>query len=119
MSSTRKLTDKIAWTDEIRAIELLEWETRPEDFDRLCEFIIGQFAKRDGATRERLFSVLPEPKFRREVRISAERFTEKFQSLAIFVYLRMKHACIAGGGTAEERSIMTTVSWPPSLSLGH
>src|SRR6266511_1504162 len=90
MSSIRTLTDKIAWTDDIRTIELLDWETRPEDFDRLCEFIIGQFAERDGVTRERLFAVLPEPEFRHQVRVCAERFTEKFLSLVIFVYLRMK-----------------------------
>jgi hypothetical protein len=90
MSSTRTLTDKIAWTDDMRAIELLDWETRPEDFDRLCEFIIAKFAERDGVTRERLFSVLPEEEFRRQLRVCAERFTERFQSLVIFVYLRMK-----------------------------
>ena len=90
MSSTRTLTKKIAWTEDTRAIELLDWETRPEDFDRLCEFIIGQFAERDGVTRERLFSILPEEELLRQIRICAERFTERFQSLVIFIYLRMK-----------------------------
>ena len=90
MSSTRTLTEKIAWTDDMRAIELLDWETRPEDFDRLCEFIIGKFAERDGVSRERLFSILPEDEFRRQIRVCAERFTERFHSLVIFVYLRMK-----------------------------
>jgi hypothetical protein len=77
MSSTRTLTDKIAWTDDLRTIELLDWETRPEDFDRLCEFIIQQFAERDGISREQLFSILPEPEFRRELRLCAEHFTER------------------------------------------
>ena len=49
-----------------------------------------KFAERDGVTRERLFSVLPEEEFRRQLRVCAERFTERFQSLVIFVYLRMK-----------------------------
>ena len=58
MSSTRTLTEKITWPEDSRAIELLDWETSPEAFDRLCEFIIRQFAVRDGVPRERLFSVL-------------------------------------------------------------
>jgi len=90
MSSTRTLTEKIAWPEDIRAIELLDWETSPEDFDRLCEFIIRQFAVRDGVPRERLFSVLAEEEFRRQVRVCAERFTERSRSIVIFVYLRMK-----------------------------
>jgi hypothetical protein len=89
MSSKRTLTDKIAWTDDLRTIELLDWETRPEDFDRLCEFIIATFAERDGATREQLFSILPEEEFRAEIRVCAELFTERFQSLVGFIHLRM------------------------------
>lgn len=89
MSSTRTLTNKIAWTDDLRAIELLDWETRPEDFDRLCEFIIQQFAERDGIGREQIFGILPEPEFRRELRICAEHFTERSLSLVSYVHLRM------------------------------
>ena len=91
MSSTRILTDRIAWTDDLRSIELLDWEKRPEDFDLLCEFIITKFSERDGMTREQLFRILPENEFRRQLRICAERFTEKFLSLGIYVYQRMKH----------------------------
>ena len=90
MSSTRKLTDKIAWSDDIRAIELLDWETRQEDFDRLCDFVIASFAERDSLTRDQLFSILPEHQFRRQLRICAEEFTERSRSLVIYVYLRMK-----------------------------
>src|SRR5688572_11904952 len=75
MSSTRQL--RMGFPDEIRAIELLDWETRPEDFDRLCEFIIGMFGERDHVSRERLFSILREEEFRRELRCCAESFSER------------------------------------------
>ena len=76
--------------EPFRTIELLDWETRPEDFDRLCEFIIGLFAERDHVARERLFRILPEEDFRRELRRCADSFTERSRSLAMYVYLRMK-----------------------------
>lgn len=78
------------WPEEISAIEKLDWRNRPEEFDRLCAFIIRVFAERDGVSRDRLFSALSEEEFRRHVRHSAERFTDKFRSLFMFVYLRMK-----------------------------
>jgi hypothetical protein len=40
MSSTRQL--RVGFPEPYRSVELLDWETRPEDFDRLCEFIIGR-----------------------------------------------------------------------------
>jgi hypothetical protein len=73
-----------------RSIELLDWETRPEDFDRLCEFIIGLFAERDHFSREQLFSILGEQDFRRELRRCAESFSERHKSLVMYVYFRMK-----------------------------
>jgi len=88
MSSTRQL--KMGFPDEIRSIELLDWETRPQDFDRLCEFIIGLFAERDHVSRERLFSILSEEDFRRELRRCAESFKESSRSLVMYVYMRMK-----------------------------
>ena len=88
MSSTRQL--RMGFPDEIRAIELLDWETCPEDFDRLCEFIIGLFAQRDHVSRERLFSILKEEDFRRELRGCAESFSDRSRSLVMYVYLRMK-----------------------------
>jgi hypothetical protein len=103
MSSTRILTDKIAWTDNLRSIELLDWETRPEDFDRLCEFIITKFSERDGMTREQLFNILPENEFRKQLRICAERFTEKFQSLTIYVYQRMKHLVLPAAARQKNK----------------
>lgn len=72
-----------------RTIELLDWETRPEDFDRLCEFIIDLFAQRDHVSRERLFSILGEEDFRRELRRCAEAFPERSVSLVLYVYFRM------------------------------
>jgi hypothetical protein len=80
----------MGFPDGIRAIELLDWETRPEDFERLCEFIIGLFGERDHISRERLFTILTEEDFRQELRRCAESFTERSRSLVMYVYLRMK-----------------------------
>jgi hypothetical protein len=88
MSSTRQL--RIQFSEPFRTIELLDWETRPEDFDRLCEFIIDLFAQRDHVSRERVFGVLREQDFRRELRRCAESFSERSRSLVMYVYLRMK-----------------------------
>ena len=82
--------------EPFRSIELLDWETRPEDFERLCEFIIDLFAERDHVSRERLLSVLGEAGFRRELRRCAESFTERSQSLVMYVYLRMKLLVLPG-----------------------
>jgi len=35
MSSARVLSERMAWTEDRCAIELLDWETKPEDFDQL------------------------------------------------------------------------------------
>jgi hypothetical protein len=94
MSSSRKLSDRIAWTDEDRAIELLDWETRPEHFDQLCARILEAFRERDGLTPEALFERIPEVEFRKQVRFSAERFTERHYSILIFVYMRLKYWAI-------------------------
>ena len=91
MSSLRKLSDRIAWTEEERAVELLDWETRPEHFDLLCERILQAFRQRDGLTREALFERLPEAEFRNQVRFTAERFSERHYSILIFVYMRLKY----------------------------
>jgi hypothetical protein len=87
MSSTRILDRKFAWTEEQRAMELLDWEIKPEDFDRLCEHIIGLLCTR-GWTREKLFALLPEDQLRRELRATAERFQERHVSLPMFILLR-------------------------------
>lgn len=79
---------------EIRAIELLDWETRPEDFDRLCEFIVELFWERDRYSRDTLFRVLNEKDFRREIRLCAESFPEQSWSLVAHVYFRMKFAVL-------------------------
>jgi hypothetical protein len=101
MSSMRKLWDKMAWPDDIRAIELLNWESRPEEFNRLCDFIIEKFAERDGISRDRLFSFVPEDEFRRQVRASAELFTERQRSLVMFIYMRMKFLVMPSAGRQE------------------
>ena len=86
MSSTRTLDSRFAWTDELRAVELLDWETKPEDFDRLCEHIIGLLCER-GWTREGLFALISEDQVRREIRATAQRFQERFVSLPMFVFM--------------------------------
>lgn len=94
MSSSRKLSERIEWSEETRAIELLDWETRPEDFEKLCARIIRAFQERDGLTPEALFELIPEREFRRQVRLSAEQFTERHISLLIYVHLRLKFLVI-------------------------
>src|SRR6185295_18829896 len=86
MSSTRTLDSRFAWTDELRVVELLDWETKPEDFDRLCQHVIGLLCER-GWTRERLFAVIPEEQLRREIRATAQTFEERFVSLPMFVFM--------------------------------
>ncbi len=101
MSSSRKLTDRIAWSDEARANELLDWETNAEDFDRLCEVITDTFAERDGMTTEQLYSLLPEEEFRRRLRKEAEEFHERTPSLILFLYFRMKGVVICARRSKE------------------
>ena len=90
MGGSRVLSTKFSWPQEARAAELLDWETHAEDFDRLCEYVIKLLVVRCGVTREELFAVLPESKFRQEVRTAAEMFEERFFSLPMFIYMRLK-----------------------------
>jgi hypothetical protein len=87
MSSTRKLSEKVAWDEKSRGLELLDWETKAEDFDRLCEHVIDMLLSRGHWTREKLLSVMSEQDLRGEVRLAAERFEERFFSLPFFVYM--------------------------------
>jgi hypothetical protein len=106
MSSTRRLSEKVAWDSERRAIELLDWETKQEDFDRLFEYIVTQLTKRNGVTRERLFRVVSEPDLRREVRAAAESFQENHISLPLFIYLHAAavfHIAPSGAQTRGDR----------------
>lgn len=77
----------MAWTDEARVIELLDWETKPEDFDCLYQHVIGLLCSRGHWTREKLFALMPEEQMRLEIRATAERFEERFMSLPMFIYL--------------------------------
>jgi hypothetical protein len=81
----------MAWTDERRAIELLDWETKPEDFERLYEHVIGLLITRTGKTREQLHETLAEEELRREIRAAAERFEERFISLPMFIYMWLRY----------------------------
>ena len=90
MSSRRTLSTRFAWTDESQAFELLDWETRPDHFDQLCEHTLQLLVLRCRITRERVFETLPEAQFRQEVRAAAEMFEERFFSLPMFVYMRLK-----------------------------
>ena len=87
MSSTRELDTRFAWTDEDRAIELLNWETKPEDFDRLCQHVMGLLCERAHWTREKLFALISEEQLRREIRATAETFQERSVSLPMFIYM--------------------------------
>ncbi len=89
MSSQRKLWPKVEWDDEARAIELLDWETNPVDFERLYEHVLGLLRDRSGWTREKLASVIAEEQLHREVRAAAEKFEERFVSLPFYIYLRL------------------------------
>jgi hypothetical protein len=86
MSSTRILDRRFAWTEEQQAMELLDWETKPEDFDRLCQHVIELLCDK-GWTREKLFALIPEEQLRREIRATAERFQERYVSLPKFIYI--------------------------------
>ncbi len=97
-------SDDPSWPGEALAIDKLEWGSRPEDFDRLCAFIIRVFAERDGVSRDRLFSALSEEEFRKHVRRSAERYTDKFRSLTMFVYLRMKLLILPEAGSRKKKT---------------
>jgi len=91
MSSTRILTARISWDYATRAIELLDWETKTEDFDRLCDFIIDREVKRAQITRERLFEVMSEPELRKAIWAAAEAFSEeKHKSLVLYVGARLR-----------------------------
>ena len=85
MSAAKKITNA-----DIAEAKSLDWKARPQDFDKLCEFVITLLSERDGVTRERLFALLPEPDFRREVRHSLERRKEQGFSLAAYAYTRVK-----------------------------
>jgi hypothetical protein len=87
MSSTRTLDSRFAWTDKDRVIELLDWATNPEDFDRLCQHVIGLLHDRGHWTRAKLFALITEEQLRREIRATAERFHERFVSLPMFIYV--------------------------------
>jgi len=87
MSSTRNLDRRFAWTDEQRAVEMLDWETKPEDFDRLCEHVIAWLCRKANWTQERLFTLMPEEQMRHEVRAKAQTFEERFISLPMFICL--------------------------------
>lgn len=89
MSSNRKLWPKVAWDAEARAIELLDWETNPVDFDRLYQHVVSLLRDRSGWTPEKLASVVTEEQLRGEVRVAAEKFEERFVSLPFYVYLRL------------------------------
>ena len=77
----------MAWTDEDRAIELLDWETKPEDFDRLYQHVLGLLCSRGHWTRAKLFALMPEEQMRLEIRATAERFEERFMNLPMFIYM--------------------------------
>jgi hypothetical protein len=68
-------------------MELLDWETKPEDFDRLCQHVIGLLCSRGHWAREKLFALIPEEQLRREIRATAETFEERFVSLPMFIYM--------------------------------
>jgi hypothetical protein len=87
MSSTRKLDGRFDWTDEDRAMELLDWETKPEAFAHLCEHVIALLCNRGHWTREKLSALIPEEQLCREIRTTAERFQEQFVSLPMFIYM--------------------------------
>ena len=89
-------------TNEWHDIESLNWETKPEDFARLCEFIIGLLIERDRTGRNELFALTGgEQQFRAELRGLAESFKERHEAnepseqsplrLVTYVYFTMRH----------------------------
>ena len=90
MTRAKKITQA-----DIAEADSLDWKAQPKDFDRLCDFVISLFSERDGVTRERLFAVLPEPEFRREVRASAERRQDRGSLLGAYAYIRIKFIALS------------------------
>jgi hypothetical protein len=101
MSSQRILTDSIKFSDEVRAIELLDWETKPDDFDKLFAHVIQTICQRKGISRERIFSTLAEPDLRKEVRRLAEMFQEKHLSLVMYIYMRLNFGSLPQSAKAH------------------
>jgi hypothetical protein len=78
MTSNPKSDARLPRPEDILVVESLDWETRLEDFDRLCELVIESFAERDHLVQKRLFRILPEEEFRRQVRNFAAAFAKRW-----------------------------------------
>ncbi len=87
----RKLRKDLKWTPQELELELLEWETKPADFDRLVthvvEIVNAEIALKKGIV---LSSLASEKELRAEIWNAAKDFEEKYVSLPNHVYLHIK-----------------------------
>jgi hypothetical protein len=71
----------------------LDWKNSEKDFLELCDAVIGLLRRRDGLSSEKLFKILPEEDFQREVRMAAQRAEAKKMSVIYtvgYIYVHMK-----------------------------
>ena len=90
MSEAKRITDA-----DIAEAKSLDWKANPEHFDKFCEFVITLFSERDGLTREGLFSLLPEPEFRRAVQKAMDRRDYHGMLTAGYAYMHIRFGALA------------------------
>jgi hypothetical protein len=78
------------WTPEQVELELLDWETKPDDFDRLVKHVTDKLILELKPKGIELSSIVSETELRDEIWIGAKSFEEKHVSLPLHVYLYIK-----------------------------
>ena len=87
MSSQRQLTDKFTWDPEAKEIELLDWETNSDHFNKLSAYIRQMLTERYSID---VYRSMDEERFDVLVRKYALRFDEKFLSLVMYITMMMR-----------------------------
>jgi hypothetical protein len=85
---SRNLDTRINWTDPQVEIENVDWDTNASDFEKLYHVVVNRLDTKLalGGIKELIGSEV----LRAEVRRAASRFEERYISLPMFVYLRVK-----------------------------
>jgi len=90
----RSLDKRFAWNPENTALELLDWENRPADFEILYHHIVAKLNAWLNTWSKGKYKAVEEivkaEELRREVKRCAGQFREKFVSLPMCVYLKLK-----------------------------
>ncbi|HMJ66754.1 MAG TPA: hypothetical protein VK615_15545 [Candidatus Binatia bacterium] len=81
---------RVKWGDDALKTEDLKWRTDPRDFDRLCNYAVGEITAKVVGPDE-LREIATSEEIRHHVREAAERYDpEKFGNLGWYVYTRLK-----------------------------